>query len=85
MPFMLHAADFWLEKPRRIVIAGDPNHAKMRELLRAVHSVYQPNKIVLGNAGPVEPLPGLCLRKAARWFIFASATRASCRRVNLKK
>jgi len=55
MPFMLHAADFWLEKPRRIVIAGDPNHAKMRELLRAVHSVYQPNKIVLGNAGPVEP------------------------------
>jgi uncharacterized protein YyaL (SSP411 family) len=24
-------------------------------LLRAVHSVYQPNKVVLGNAGAVEP------------------------------
>jgi uncharacterized protein YyaL (SSP411 family) len=55
MPFMLHAVDFWLEEPRRVVIAGDPNDAKMRELLRAAHSVYQPNKIVLGNAGSVEP------------------------------
>jgi uncharacterized protein YyaL (SSP411 family) len=24
-------------------------------LLRAIHSVYQPNKVVLGNTGPVEP------------------------------
>ena len=27
---------------------------KARELLRAAHSVYQPNKVVLGNAGAVE-------------------------------
>jgi len=26
---------------------------KARELLRAAHSVYQPNKVVLGNAGAV--------------------------------
>ena len=54
MPFMLHALDFWLEEPRRVVIAGDPTSAKVRELLRAAHSVYQPNKIVLGNTGAVE-------------------------------
>jgi len=55
MPFMLHALDFSLEKPRRVVIAGDPHDAKARELLRAAYSVYQPNKVVLGNAGSVEP------------------------------
>ncbi len=64
MPFMLHALDFQLEEPRRVVIAGDPpslrfgaaspSAAKMRELLRAAHSVYQPNKVVLGSAGAVE-------------------------------
>ena len=54
MPFMLHALDFCLEEPRRAVIAGKPTSPKARELLRAVHSVYQPNKIVLGNTGAVE-------------------------------
>jgi len=54
MPFMLQALDFWLDEPQRVVIAGDANSAVARELLRAAHSVYQPNKIVLGNAGPVE-------------------------------
>ncbi len=54
MPFMLHALDFSLEEPRRVVIAGDSHDAKARELLRAAHSVYQPNKVVLGNAGAVE-------------------------------
>jgi uncharacterized protein YyaL (SSP411 family) len=54
MPFMLHALDFWLEEPRRVVIAGDANSAAARKLLHAAHSVYQPNKIVLGNNGAVE-------------------------------
>jgi uncharacterized protein YyaL (SSP411 family) len=55
MPFMLHAADFWIEEPRRVVIAGDSRSVKARELIHAAHSVYQPNKVVLGNAGAVEP------------------------------
>ena len=55
MPFMLHALDFWMEEPRHVVIAGDAHAAKTRELLHAAHSVYQPNKVVLGNTGPVEP------------------------------
>ena len=54
MPFMLHALDFQLQEPRRVVIAGDANAAKTKELLRAAHSVYQPNKIILGNTGAVE-------------------------------
>jgi len=54
MPFMLHALDFWLDEPRRVVIAGDADSAKARKLLQAAHSVYQPNKIVLGNTGAVE-------------------------------
>ena len=36
-------------------LAGEPGSAKGKELLRAAHSVYQPNKIVLGNSGAVEP------------------------------
>ena len=54
MPFMLQALDFWLEEPRRAVIAGDANSAATRKLLQAAHSAYQPNKIVLGNTGSVE-------------------------------
>ena len=55
LAFMLHALDFWLDEPRRVVIAGDTNSTNFHELLRAAHSVYQPNKIVLGNTGAVEP------------------------------
>jgi hypothetical protein len=55
MPFMLHALDFWQEEPRRVVIAGDTNSPTFHELLHAAHSVYQPNKVVLGKAGSVEP------------------------------
>ena len=77
MPFMLHALDFWLEEPRRVVIAGDPNSAEARKLLRATHSVYQPNKVVLGNTGAVEefarslpakggPVVYLCTSKACQ-------------------
>jgi uncharacterized protein YyaL (SSP411 family) len=54
MPFMLHALDFSLEEPRRVVIAGEPGSDKFRELLRAAHSVYQPDKIISGNDGAVE-------------------------------
>jgi hypothetical protein len=55
MPFMLQALDFSLQEPKRIVIAGNQNSKDFQELLRAIHSIYQPNKIVLGNVGAVEP------------------------------
>jgi len=52
--FMLHALDFWLDEPRRVVICGDTNSTNFHKLLFAAHSIYQPNKIVLGNSGAVE-------------------------------
>jgi len=52
---MLQALDFWLDEPRRVVIAGGEPSSALGELLRAAHGVYQPNKIVLGNTGAVEP------------------------------
>jgi uncharacterized protein YyaL (SSP411 family) len=55
MAFMLQALDFWLDEPRRVVIVGDPNSTSFHELLRAAHTVYLPNKIVLSPAGAVEP------------------------------
>ena len=55
VPHALLALDFFLEEPRRAVIVSNPADAKTKSLLRAVHSVYQPNKVVLGNAGAVEP------------------------------
>ena len=64
VPHMLAALDFWLESPQRVVVAGDPKlflfdlknskAVNALALLRAAHSVYQPNKIVLGNTGAVE-------------------------------
>ena len=64
VPHMLAALDFWLEEPQRVVVTGDPKlflfdleNSKAENalaLLRAAHSVYQPNKIVLGNTGAVE-------------------------------
>jgi uncharacterized protein YyaL (SSP411 family) len=55
VPHLLSALDFWLEEPKRVVLAGDPRLQSTRALLRAAHGVYQPNKVVLGNTGPVEP------------------------------
>ncbi len=77
MPYMFHALDFSTEEPKRAVVAGDFNSARVHELLRAVHSVYQPNKIVLGNAGAVDefsrtlpakdgPLVYLCTGKSCQ-------------------
>jgi len=77
MPYMMLALDFSLEEPRRVVIAGDPRSAQARELIHAAHSVYQPNKVVLGNTGAVEefartlpekdgPVVYLCTGKACQ-------------------
>jgi uncharacterized protein YyaL (SSP411 family) len=55
VPYLLHALDFRLGEPLRLVIAGDPQTPAARALLRAAHAVYQPNKVVLGNLGPVDP------------------------------
>jgi uncharacterized protein YyaL (SSP411 family) len=55
LPCLLQALDFSLQEPRRAVVAGDPCSAEARALLRAAHSAADPNKVVLGNTGAVEP------------------------------
>jgi uncharacterized protein YyaL (SSP411 family) len=55
MPHMLLALDYLLEEPKRAVVAGDIHAAATGGLVRSIHSVYQPNKAVLSNMGPVEP------------------------------
>ncbi|MGN6554817.1 MAG: thioredoxin domain-containing protein, partial [Verrucomicrobiota bacterium] len=54
LPYMLQALDFSLQEPKRAVVVGDPGSVPTRDLLHALHSVYQPNKVVLGNSGAVE-------------------------------
>ncbi|HEX3625305.1 MAG TPA: thioredoxin domain-containing protein [Verrucomicrobiae bacterium] len=54
VPFLLQALDFSLQDPARVVVTGTRASVKFQELLRAAHSVYQPNKIVIGNAGAVD-------------------------------
>jgi len=54
-PHLLQALDFALAEPCRVVLAGDPASPQFQELLRAAHAVYQPNQVVLGTAGPVDP------------------------------
>ncbi len=55
VPHLLSALDFQLHEPTRVVIVGAPEAAKTQGLLAAAHSVYQPGRVVLGQAGPVAP------------------------------
>jgi len=55
VPVLLQALDYSLTEPMRVVVAGESNQTEIRTLLGAIHSVYQPNKVVLGNKGSVEP------------------------------
>ena len=74
LAYMLHALDFWLEEPRRVVLAGDPDSPALHALLRAAHSVYQPNKIILGNSGAVEPFAQTLPPKAGATAYVCSGT-----------
>ncbi len=52
---MLSALDFYLEKPKEIVLVGKRGDPAQQELLRKIHSLYLPNKI-LQAVEPGEPL-----------------------------
>lgn len=51
VPKLLLCLDFSLDEPKRVVIAGP----ERKILLFAAHQTYQPNKVILGVEGPVEP------------------------------
>jgi uncharacterized protein YyaL (SSP411 family) len=54
VPHLLLALDFALQEPKRVVLVGDFSCGSTASLLRAAHGVFEPHKVVLGNAGPVE-------------------------------
>jgi uncharacterized protein YyaL (SSP411 family) len=54
LPLMLQHLPTLLGEPVRVVITGDPNSAEGKALIRAAHRAYRPDKVVLGNVGPVE-------------------------------
>ena len=37
-----------------MVVAGKPGEPEFQKALHAVHNQFQPNRVILGNAGPVE-------------------------------
>ena len=63
------ALDFSLSKPKQIIIAGQPNAADTRALLRLVHQRYIPNKfLLLADGGPGQ-------RQIATWLRFVDSMR----------
>lgn len=55
VPYLLQALDFYLHEPYRVVVAGKPEDPAFQKALREVHQQYQPNRVLIGNLGPVEP------------------------------
>jgi uncharacterized protein len=52
---LLCGLDFYLEKPKEIVVMGERGDPRADELLHQIHSVYQPN-MTIQLASPSEPL-----------------------------
>jgi uncharacterized protein YyaL (SSP411 family) len=72
VPYMMLALDFAISDPLRAVVAGDPATPAARALLAALHSVHLPNKVVLGQAGPVDSFAqSLPVEPSARVYVCA--------------
>jgi uncharacterized protein YyaL (SSP411 family) len=74
VPYLLQALDYWLEEPHRVVVAGRTGQPDFDALLHAAHSVYQPNKVVLGNQGLVEEFARTLPASAATIYLCTGQT-----------
>ncbi len=54
VPHLLLALDFMQQEPKRVVLVGDWTCGSTASLLRAAHAVHEPNRVILGNHGPVD-------------------------------
>jgi len=54
VPYLLQALDFYLHEHYRVVVAGNPEDDTFQKALHAVHNQHQPNRVLIGNHGPVE-------------------------------
>ncbi|MDA2934777.1 thioredoxin domain-containing protein [Acidobacteria bacterium AH-259-D05] len=62
MPQMMVGVNFYLDKPKQILIAGERNSSDTRAILREVHKRFLPNKIVVladGGAAHQRLAPSL--------------------------
>jgi uncharacterized protein YyaL (SSP411 family) len=74
VPYLLQALDYWLEAPHRVVVVGATRQPGFDALLQAAHSVYQPNKAVLGNQGLVEEFARTLPASAATIYLCTGQT-----------
>jgi uncharacterized protein len=74
VPHLLTGLDFLLHEPKRVVVAGDPGRPQTVALLRAIHSVYQPDKVVLGTSGAVDPFTKTLPAKDAPMVFLCTGT-----------
>src|SRR5918994_625654 len=56
---LLVALDFYLSRPREVVIVGDPASPDTRALIDTLYASYLPNKVVAGRAPEDEEVAGL--------------------------
>jgi uncharacterized protein len=54
LPLMLQSLPILFGEPMRVVITGDPGSTEAHALVRAAQGTYRPDKVILGNSGPVE-------------------------------
>lgn len=54
LPMMLQTLPMLFGEPMRVVVTGDPASPEAHALVKAAHGTYRPDKVILGNAGPVE-------------------------------
>ncbi len=50
LPQMLVALDFYLQKPKQIVLAGNLKSPEMSDIRKAIYSTYLPNKVLIHAA-----------------------------------
>ncbi len=54
VPHLSMALDFLQQEPKRVVLVGDWTCGSTASLLLTSHRVFEPNRVILGNHGPVE-------------------------------
>ena len=76
---MLNALDFYVGPQSEIALIGEPDSDEMREMLRAVHKVYHPNKVVAAAAPTNEEATKVVPLLVDRPQVKGKATAYVCR------
>jgi uncharacterized protein len=74
---MLCALDFYLRKPKEVVLVSEPEDSRTTELFGVINSIYLPN-MTLQLVGPDEPLEQVSPLFAGKTQIDGKATAYVC-------